>query len=148
MWETLLAGGVWRGEFVNQRKNGETYVEAEIISPIRNPAGEVTHYLAIKQDVTQRRRIENDLAAHRDSLEHKVEARTAALNEANQALAAARDKAEDATRDKAAFLANTWWPAGMTSSASRQIPIAFTGCLIGGLRAAVAFRMRASRSRN
>ncbi|WP_301277801.1 PAS domain S-box protein [Dechloromonas sp.] len=106
MWDTLLAGGIWRGEFVNRRKNGETYVEAEIISPIRNPAGEMTHYLAIKQDVTERRRIENELAAYRESLEHKVDERTAALTEANQALAAARDKAEEATRAKAAFLAN------------------------------------------
>ena len=106
MWETLLSGGIWRGEFINRRKNGETYVEAEIVSPIRNPAGEVTHYLAIKQDVSERRRIEKELAAYRNSLEQKVEARTAELTEANQALAAARDKAEDATRAKAAFLAN------------------------------------------
>jgi PAS domain S-box-containing protein len=51
-------GEVWRGEFVNRRKNGEFYNEAEIISPVRQADGKVTHYIGIKEDVTERRKTE------------------------------------------------------------------------------------------
>jgi len=56
LWRTLAEGQVWRGEFVNRRKNGELYVEAETISPVRGADGRVHHYLGIKEDVTQLRK--------------------------------------------------------------------------------------------
>ena len=52
MWATLRRGEVWQGEFVNKKKNGELYWESAIISPIRNSQNRVTHYLAIKDDIT------------------------------------------------------------------------------------------------
>ncbi|HIJ85147.1 MAG TPA: PAS domain S-box protein, partial [Magnetococcales bacterium] len=55
MWETLAAGGEWRGEFYNQRKNGELFWESASISTIRDPLGRPTHYLAVKEDITQRK---------------------------------------------------------------------------------------------
>lgn len=55
MWHSLKAGRTWEGEFHNRKKNGETYWESANISPILNSAGEITHYLAVKQDVTQRK---------------------------------------------------------------------------------------------
>jgi PAS domain S-box-containing protein len=56
LWRTLGEGRVWRGEFVNRRKNGELYNEFEIISPVRGADGQVTHYLGIKEDVSLQRK--------------------------------------------------------------------------------------------
>jgi len=58
LWRTLGEGRVWHGEFINRRKNGEIYIEAETISPVREADGRVTHYLSIKSDMTERRREE------------------------------------------------------------------------------------------
>ena len=58
MWETISRGDEWRGEFHNRKKNGEFYWEFASISGIRDAAGKVTHYLAVKEDVTERKRIE------------------------------------------------------------------------------------------
>ncbi len=53
--ETLKAGQVWKGEFLNQRKDGVEYVDSAIISPIRQPDGRVSNYVAAHQDVTERK---------------------------------------------------------------------------------------------
>lgn len=58
LWRTLGAGKVWRGEFLNRRKNGQVYPESEIISPVRRADGRVTHYIGIREDITERRRNE------------------------------------------------------------------------------------------
>lgn len=55
MWDTISHGGVWRGEFHNQRKTGELYWEDASISPITDEAGVITHYLAVKEDITARK---------------------------------------------------------------------------------------------
>jgi len=55
MWETILAGEVWEGEFHNKRKDGSTYLEYAIIGPIKNDKGEIISFLALKEDVTKRR---------------------------------------------------------------------------------------------
>lgn len=61
MWSTLDSGAVWRGELANKRKNGETYWEEAYIAPVKNEAGELTHYVAAKVDITQRKRDEDAL---------------------------------------------------------------------------------------
>lgn len=53
LWETIKAGNVWKGEFLNKKKNGELYWEDAIISPIKNSEAEVINYMAIKQDITR-----------------------------------------------------------------------------------------------
>jgi PAS domain S-box-containing protein len=58
MWETVLAGSVWQGALVNRRKDGSDYQEEMTITPVRSKAGEITHFIAIKQDVTERRKLE------------------------------------------------------------------------------------------
>lgn len=58
MWVTLTAGKLWRGEFMNRRKNGTIYVEEATIAPVRDPSGEITNYIAIKSDITDRRKAE------------------------------------------------------------------------------------------
>lgn len=58
MWETVLSGHEWRGELVNRRKDGSFYWEDMTITPVENKVGEITHFIAIKQDITDRNRIE------------------------------------------------------------------------------------------
>ncbi len=58
LWETIEAGRVWRGEIVNRRRDGSLYVEDQTITPVRDDEGRVTHHIAIKQDVTERKELE------------------------------------------------------------------------------------------
>ena len=99
MWKILSAGGVWSGQLINKRKNGEIYYEYASISPIRQADGKVTHYLAIKQDITEKKRLGEELDKHRHHLEELVNLRTAEL-------ASAKEAAELASRAKSTFLAN------------------------------------------
>lgn len=62
LWSTILSGEVWRGEMLNRRKDGSVYVEEQTITPVRDEVGRVTHFVAIKQDVTERRRAEENQA--------------------------------------------------------------------------------------
>jgi two-component system cell cycle sensor histidine kinase/response regulator CckA len=61
LWSRIREGRIWFGEIQNRRKSGELYWDAVSISPIRDAAGSVTHFLAIQEDVTERKRIEADL---------------------------------------------------------------------------------------
>jgi PAS domain S-box-containing protein len=58
LWEIIKSGGEWKGEFHNKKKNGELYWESALISPIKDPNGVVTHYLAVKEDITERKQME------------------------------------------------------------------------------------------
>ena len=58
LWHTITAGGEWRGEFHNRKKNGELFWETASIAPIRDAAGKTTHFIAIKEDITLRRTLE------------------------------------------------------------------------------------------
>lgn len=69
MWETVLAGKVWRGELVNRRKDGSLYFEEETITPVLDGQGNVTNFIAIKQDITERKQVEVDLQHAREKLE-------------------------------------------------------------------------------
>ena len=61
MWECIRDGQEWRGEFHNRKKNGELFWELSVISPIFNAAGAITHYLAVKEDITDRKQLEERL---------------------------------------------------------------------------------------
>lgn len=61
LWQTILAGGEWRGEFHNRKKNGELYWEEALIAPIRDDAGKITHFIAIKEDISERKELEGQL---------------------------------------------------------------------------------------
>ena len=63
LWNTITAGEVWRGQLINRRKNGSEYYEDMTIAPIRSSSGEITHYVAIKEDVTERHQAQQALAA-------------------------------------------------------------------------------------
>ncbi|MGB9624405.1 MAG: PAS domain S-box protein [Phycisphaerae bacterium] len=69
LWRTLKAGGEWHGEFCNRKKNGELYWESASISPVTDGAGRVTHYVAVKIDITERKRAEAALRRSNERLE-------------------------------------------------------------------------------
>ncbi|MBF0144800.1 MAG: response regulator [Magnetococcales bacterium] len=81
LWQTITSGQTWRGELQNRKKDGTLFWEYAVISPVRDRNGTITHYLAIKDDITAQKRLEE---------------------ERQQALA----KAEQASRAKSEFLAN------------------------------------------
>jgi two-component system, cell cycle sensor histidine kinase and response regulator CckA len=62
MWNQIAAGQTWRGELCNRKKNGELYWERTSISPIHDDGGRTTHFVAVKEDITNRKRAEADLA--------------------------------------------------------------------------------------
>ncbi len=95
LWRTITAGKEWRGEFQNKKKNGESYWELASISPIFNEEGQIVHYVAVKEDITERRRMESALREERSLLAQRVEERTSQLSAANAELSrAARLKDE------------------------------------------------------
>ena len=61
LWETILAGKTWKGDFINKKKNGEEYWESASISPIKNDKDKITHFVGVKQDITERKRMEAEL---------------------------------------------------------------------------------------
>lgn len=70
LWETVFSGQVWHGEMVNRRKDGTHYFEEQTITPVRDTRGEITHFIAIKQDISHRKQQEQQLSylATHDSL--------------------------------------------------------------------------------
>ena len=61
LWKTICAGREWHGKFYNRKKNGDLYWEAASISPVTNSKGKVTHFVAVKDDITDRMRVEAEL---------------------------------------------------------------------------------------
>ncbi len=55
LWQTIMAGKTWQGDLINKKKNGEEFWESASISPIKNDEGQITHFVAIKQDITERK---------------------------------------------------------------------------------------------
>ncbi|MBI2750503.1 MAG: PAS domain S-box protein [Burkholderiales bacterium] len=99
LWDALTHGRSWTGVFHNRRKDGSHYTESAQITPIRQPDGRISHYMASKEDITEKVRMLAELEQHRDHLEELVASRTAELAEAGK-------NAEAANRAKSAFLAN------------------------------------------
>ena len=61
MWSTLLAGNVWRGEIFNRRRDGTIYAEEQTITPVRDKSGAITHFVGIKQDISERKKQEEQI---------------------------------------------------------------------------------------
>jgi len=81
LWDTITSGKVWIGEFHNKKKNGELFWENASISPVKNSEGKITHFLAVKEDITEKKQKEIELIK-------------------------AKEKAEESERLKSNFLAN------------------------------------------
>jgi diguanylate cyclase (GGDEF)-like protein/PAS domain S-box-containing protein len=70
LWDTITSGKVWKGTLHNKKKNGELYWEDTSISPVISNGGNITHFVAVKDDITERRKMEEELKniAGKDSL--------------------------------------------------------------------------------
>jgi|GEM_PF-586925 len=99
MWSTITQGKPWQGEWINKRKNGTFFWESVLITPITDENGTMTSYLAIKQDITQRKEAEAEILELNASLEQKVKDRTAELAAANKSLINEIDEREAIQRE-------------------------------------------------
>ena len=116
MWDTILAGSDWKGELLNKKKNGDLYWESTSISPIRNENGKIKYFIAVKEDITERKQIELELYERDLKLKEQnqeYQAINEELTESNERIRAinkelifAREIAEENDRLKSAFLAN------------------------------------------
>lgn len=127
LWDTILSGKVWRGELRNRRKNGEIYWEDISISPIRYDK-QVRYFLAVKEDVTQRKQLETDLAELLSTLDIRVMERTQELKDKIAELEHTRN--ELVKSEKMASLGRL--VAGFAHEINTPIGVAVTGfSLIG-----------------
>ncbi len=67
LWDTVKGGEEWRGELLNRKKNGDLFWEEAHISPIFDKDGNTTHFLAIKQDITERKETQRALEAAKEA---------------------------------------------------------------------------------
>jgi hypothetical protein len=94
MWATLSQGRPWKGEFHNRRKDGSEYIEFAIITPLRQTDGSISHYVAVKEDISDKKRLNEELTQHRKHMEDLVQLRTAELEDSRAAEEVARVQAE------------------------------------------------------
>ena len=99
LWRTVLSGRRWRGEVQDRRKTGEPFWVSAQISPITDGSGQITHLVAVQEDITDRREREAELRRLNEQLELRVEERTVELRTVNVAL-------QRAARAKDEFLAS------------------------------------------
>ncbi|WP_394337738.1 PAS domain S-box protein [Halobellus sp. Atlit-38R] len=70
LWETILDGDVWRNEVINERKDGEQFVIDQTIAPVTDESGEITHFVAVNNDITEQRAAERELEILRTAIDH------------------------------------------------------------------------------
>jgi PAS domain S-box-containing protein len=118
LWETLTTGSTWRAELLDRKKNGELYWQGITINPILDNQGIPTHYVAIMQDITERKKVEDELFELNLNLGRKVEERASELALTNEALMIeiinrknsetelrnAKEEAEKANKAKSEFI--------------------------------------------
>ncbi len=75
LWETITSGAQWHGELQNRRKDGSLYWEQASIAPVSDQAGRMSHFIAIKEDITERKRAEEALRNYMERLEilHEID---------------------------------------------------------------------------
>jgi len=88
LWKTIVTGNIWEGNLINKKKNGDIYIEKTIINPIKNNNDEIYNFMVIKEDITDKIKIEEK------------------LKKQNISLRKAKNKAIESDKLKSAFLAN------------------------------------------
>lgn len=83
LWDTILAGKVWHGELVNRRKDGSLYDEEMTITPVRNEKGGIEHFIAVKWDITERKKVEEALHESEERLRLSLHAANQGLYDLN-----------------------------------------------------------------
>lgn len=73
LWDTILAGNTWHGEITNRRKDGSLYIEEMTITPVGDEQGEIGHFIAIKQDISDRQQMETVLRQNEANLTALIE---------------------------------------------------------------------------
>lgn len=109
MLKTIAQGLPWRGELSSLRQDGSEYVEFARVAPVKDEQGRLTHFVTLLEDITEKKRLADELQHHRHHLEELVEQRTDELMKQHERAEAARRElqaAEAASRAKTAFLAN------------------------------------------
>jgi PAS domain S-box-containing protein len=109
LWEIILSGKEWKGEFHNRKKNGELFWENATICPIFDKNGKITHFLAVKEDITKQKQAEKELEENQIKLKNQneeLQKSSARIQEINKELMIAKEKAIESDNLKSAFLAN------------------------------------------
>ncbi|MDQ7799098.1 MAG: PAS domain S-box protein [Candidatus Edwardsbacteria bacterium] len=84
LWKTIAGGGEWKGEFHNRRKDGSLYWEQAVIASIKDQNGAPIKYVAVKQDITERKRAEEELRASEEKFRNLVENQSEGIGVINQ----------------------------------------------------------------
>ncbi|MDU2064765.1 MAG: response regulator, partial [Sporomusaceae bacterium] len=74
LWQSITTGQTWRGEFINKKKSGELYTEAVVITPLRGESGETTHFVAVKEDITNTLQSQRQLSDQLAFINHLIDA--------------------------------------------------------------------------
>ncbi|MBS4056490.1 MAG: PAS domain S-box protein [Bacteroidales bacterium] len=80
MWDTLLSGSTWKGEFANRKKDGTPLFEEVAISGMQDPYGKISNFILVMEDITEKKRILDDLVVARDAAEESDRLKTAFLH--------------------------------------------------------------------
>ncbi|KAB2838002.1 MAG: PAS domain S-box protein, partial [Burkholderiales bacterium] len=88
LWQTITKGGVWHGELFNRGKDGRLFWESAAIAPVLDEGGAITHFVAVKEDITQRKAIDEERRQLGAELERRVAERTEELAQINRELEA------------------------------------------------------------
>ncbi len=80
LWDTIKSGEIWRGELLNKKKNGSLYWERMIVSPVQNQSGEIRHFVAVKEDITDIKKMIYDLTVAKEKAEEANRIKTSFLN--------------------------------------------------------------------
>jgi len=102
LWKTILSGEQWYGEICNRQKCGSLFWETISISPVKNDEGQIKSFVAVKQDITERKEMEKELQSRIEELNRSRRATLNILEDLDEA----RKLAEESTKTKSDFLAN------------------------------------------
>lgn len=112
LWTTISRGQEWRGEIRNHRKNGEVFWEAVRVRPIRDARGDISHFLAVKEDITERKLLEGQLQ-QAQKLEAIGQLAAGIAHEINTPI--------QYVGDNTAFVKDSWTTIGPVLAAVREI---------------------------
>jgi PAS domain S-box-containing protein len=104
LWQTISTGKNWEYEWQNKRKSGELYWENISITPITDEKGKIKNFLAVKQDITERKQYEEEIVSLNANLEERINQRTKELEKTNKELKKSRIEADSANQAKSEFL--------------------------------------------